>query len=191
MPPRSAWWARFATHPTSAVADEARRDERDVVEVRAAGERIVEHDLVAGPRRDPPTASIAAAHRRGHRAEVHRDVLGLHEQLAVGGEQRGRAVGALLDVRAVRGTPQHRAHLVGDAGEPRDQDLQRRRIEVAHARSSSRVTHPRAESRPARAAQPSGIHTVQSGSATTTPGPTTTRAVDGREVRRPSSGAGA
>ena len=38
--------------------------------------------------------------------------------------------------------PQHRAHLLGDAGEPRDQDLQRRRVE-AHDRS--RTNDPRAE----------------------------------------------
>ena len=57
-------------------------DERDVVEVRPARERVVEHELVAqagGDRR---------RHRRGHRPEVHRDVLGLGQQLAVGGEQR-------------------------------------------------------------------------------------------------------
>ena len=56
------------------------------------------------------------AHRCRHRAEVHGNVLGLHEQFAVGREQRGRAVGPLLDVRAERGAPEHRAHLVGDAG---------------------------------------------------------------------------
>ena len=60
-------------------------------------------------------------------------MLGLHEQLAVGGEQRGRAVGSLLDVRAERGTAQHRTHLVGHAGEAGDEDLERRRIERAHA----------------------------------------------------------
>ena len=100
---------------------------------------------------------MAAAHRRRHRAEVHRDVLGLHEQLAVGGEQRGRAVGPLLDVRAERGAAQHRAHLLGDAGEPRDQDLERRRIEHAHRRLQAPVDR--------RPRQPSGTHTVQSGSA--------------------------
>ena len=48
VPPRSAWWARFATQPTSAPSTKHRRDERDVVEVGAAGERVVEDDLVAG-----------------------------------------------------------------------------------------------------------------------------------------------
>jgi hypothetical protein len=36
--------------------------------------------------------------RRRHRAEVDGDVLGLHDQLAMGVEERGRAVAALLDV---------------------------------------------------------------------------------------------
>ena len=72
-------------------------------------------DLLAG--RDAAAERVdRGAHRRRHRAEVHGDVLGLHEQLAVGGEQRGRAVGPLLDVRAERGAAQHRAHLLGDAG---------------------------------------------------------------------------
>ena len=87
-----------------------------------------------GPRRSASGAPARAVDRRPdrrrHRSEVHRDVLGLGEQLAVGGEERRRAVGPLLDVRAERGPPQHRAHLVGHAGQARDQDLQRRRIEA-------------------------------------------------------------
>ena len=65
----------------------------------------------------PAAAVDRGAHRRRHRPEVHRDVLGLDEQLAGRGEQRGRAVGPLLDVGAERGAPQHRAHLLGDPGE--------------------------------------------------------------------------
>ena len=63
--------------------------------------------------------------------------------VAVGGEQRGRAVGALLDVRAVRGAPQHRTHLLGDAGEPRDQDLQRRRDRARPRPAPTRPAAPR------------------------------------------------
>ena len=43
-----------------AVVGERGRDERDVVEVRAARERVVDDDLVAGPRAATPHASIAA-----------------------------------------------------------------------------------------------------------------------------------
>ena len=190
IPPTSAWWARFATQPTSRSSTKHGRDERDVVEVRAAGERVVEHDLVAGPRCRRRHASIAARDRRRHRAEVHGDVLGLHEQLAGGGEQRGRAVGALLDVRAVRGAPQHRAHLVGDAGEPRDQHLQRRRVERAHGAHDAAAA-PTRRARAGSATQPSGTHTVQSGSATTVGTDDAACAVDAREVGRSSSGAAA
>jgi hypothetical protein len=59
--------------------------------VRAAGERVVDDDLVT--RRDlPPQERIEhGAHRHGHRTEVNRDVLGLRELLSVRGEQGGRA----------------------------------------------------------------------------------------------------
>ena len=51
-------------------------------------------------------------HRGRHRAEVHRDVLGLHDHLALGVEEGGGGVAALLDVRRVRRAHQHGAHLV-------------------------------------------------------------------------------
>ena len=71
-----------------AAVDEARRHESDVVEVGATGERVVEDDLLA--RRQLDAVCIdGGAHRRGHRAEMHGDVLGLHQQLAAGREQRG------------------------------------------------------------------------------------------------------
>ena len=84
---------------------------------------------------------------------MHGDVLGLNEQLARRSEQRRRAVGALLDVGAERRSAQDGAHLLGDAGEPGDQDLEGRRI---HAPPP-----------PTSAVQPSGTQTVQSGSAST------------------------
>ena len=65
------------------------------------------------------------------------------------------------------------------AGEPRDQDLQRGRVERAHRRVTGVRTH--APSGPGSATQPSGTHTVQSGSATTA-GPTTRRRVGRREL---------
>ena len=69
------------------------------------------------------------AHRRRHRAEMHGNVLGLHQQFAVRGEHRRRAIGALFDVGAERSAPQHGAHLGRDTREPRDEDLQGGRIE--------------------------------------------------------------
>ena len=116
------------------VVGERGRDERDVVQMRAAREGIVDDDLLAGP--DLGAARVdRGPHRRGHGTEMHGDVLGLREQRAVGREQRARTVGPLLDVRAVRGAAEHRAHLVGDTGEPRDPHLQRRRI---HLKSPAR-----------------------------------------------------
>ena len=47
-PPTSAWWARLATQPDEPAVDVARRHEGDVVEVGAAGERVVDHHLLAG-----------------------------------------------------------------------------------------------------------------------------------------------
>ena len=66
--------------PDQLPVDEARRHERDVVQVRAPGERIVQHDLVARARRLPARVD-GRPHRGRHRAEVHGDVLGLDEQL--------------------------------------------------------------------------------------------------------------
>ncbi len=171
MPPRSAWCARFAAQPTSSVVDEARRHERDVVEVRPPGERVVEHDLLTGPHAMFRGCVDRGVHGSGHRAEMHGNVLRLHEQIAVGGEQRGRAVGALLDVGAVRGAAQHTTHLLGDADEARDQHLQRGGVESHGPALRSRIQAP---SGPGSAVQPSGTQTVQSASATTC-GPTTRR----------------
>ncbi len=115
-----------------AVVGEARRHERDVVEMRATGERVVENDLVT---RSHPVAQRVdgGPHRSRHRPQMDRDVLRLGQQLPLGGEQRRRTVGPLLDVRRKGGTPQDRPHLVGDAREPRDEDPQRGRIETAAA----------------------------------------------------------
>ena len=112
--------------PTHQRAVEVRRGhERHVVEVGAALERVVHHDLVS---RSQPHAAREpidhGTHRRGHRAQVHGDVLRLHELLPCCVEQGGRAVGPLLDVRAERGTPKDRTHLVRNALETPDQHRQ-------------------------------------------------------------------
>ena len=133
----------------------------------AARERVVEDDLLAGGDAVEAEGVDGGAHRCRHRAEVHGDVLGLHEQLAVGGEEGGRAVGPLLDVGREGGAPQDGAHLLGHAGELGDQDLERRRIHDPPP--------------PTSAVHPSGTQTVQSGSASTA-GP------GGRLGRRPAAG---
>ena len=76
-----------------------------------------------------PGLGLALDHRGdrlGHRAEVDGDVLGLGDHRALGVEQRGRAVAALLDVGGVGAADQHRARLLGDArqraGEDREGD---------------------------------------------------------------------
>jgi hypothetical protein len=91
--------------------------------VGPAGERVVEHHLSS--RRDVVAEGVdGGPHAGGHRPQVHGDVLGLDEHLAVGGEERGRAVRALFDVGAEGGAPQDRPHLLGDARQPGDEHLQ-------------------------------------------------------------------
>ena len=141
---------------------EGGRHDGDVGQVGAAGVGIVE---------DPRDARgvVAVAHggdRGGHRAEVHRYVLGLHDHLAGGVEERRRAVAALLDVGAVGRAHQHGAHLLARGAQRAGRDLQGDGID-AHARSSTSV--PVSSVVPL---QPSGTTSVASGSATTV-GPVT------------------
>ena len=100
--------------------------------MRAAAERVVED-----PRR--ARGVILGKHRlhgRGHRAEVNRDVLRLHDHLAGGIEQRGRGVAALLDVRRVRRADQRGAHLLARSAQRARDDLQLDRIDRAHPASA-------------------------------------------------------
>ena len=136
---------RTVRRPSDDLAfDERRGDERDVVEVRAARERIVDDDLVARGEPLPSREEFEdRTHRCRHRAEVHGDVLGLHELLASGVEERRGAVGPLLDVRAERRPAQHGAHLVCDALEPPDQHRQPGRIERHQLRPLRSKPRPR------------------------------------------------
>ena len=96
--------------PRGGEAELRPRDERDVGQMRAAGVGVVEDEDVVG-------AWVAGDHRgdrRGHRAQVHRNVLGLGDHPAGRIEDRGRAVAALLDVRREGGPDQRRAHLLRD-----------------------------------------------------------------------------
>ena len=106
--PTSAWWARLAANPISSPSWNS--GEITVMSGRWVPPRYGSLRIQASPGR-----VLLAEHRRhrgGHRAEVHGDVLGLHDHLALGVEQGGGGVAALLDVRRVRRAHQHRAHLV-------------------------------------------------------------------------------
>jgi hypothetical protein len=95
-------------------------DERDVGEVRASGERIVEHEDVGSLR-------VVLHDRRDrirHRAEVDRDVLGLRDHAAALVEERRGAVAPLLDVGGERGADERGAHLLGDGPEGVSENLE-------------------------------------------------------------------
>ena len=73
---------RAVRHPADlpTITVEHRRDHRDVVEVGAPGERVVDHDMVTGL--EPTAVGVdGRPHRGGHRAQVHGDVLGLRQQV--------------------------------------------------------------------------------------------------------------
>ena len=107
---------------------EDRRDHRDVGEVRPAPIGVVE---------DPRAAGLLVLvhdrlHRRGHRPEVHGDVLGLHHHPPALVEQRGRRVAPLLDVRRVRRAHEHGAHLLARRPQPAEHHLQGDRVQLTH-----------------------------------------------------------
>ena len=110
--------ARGETQQAPALEDG--RYDGDVGQVRPAGERVVE-DVGA-----PLAVLLAEDCRDGvrHRSEVDGDVLRLHHHLAVGVEERGRGVAALLDVRRVRRADQNRAHLLARRTQRAAQNLE-------------------------------------------------------------------
>ncbi len=92
------------------TADVHGRDQRDVREVGAAVERVVQRRHVAGRERAELVEGGPDAH--GHGAEVHRHVVAHGHGLAGGVEEGARVVPALLDVRRVGRASQRRAHLL-------------------------------------------------------------------------------
>ena len=94
------------------AVDEHRRDQRHVVEMGAARERVVDHHLLARSARSPD-ASIAAATDAGIEPRCTGMCSAWASSSPAAVNTRRRAVGPLLDVGAERGAPQHRAHLVG------------------------------------------------------------------------------
>src|SRR6185437_15982174 len=70
-------------------------------------------------------------------AEMHRDVLGLAQRVALGVEQRGRTVPPLLDVGGVAGPHQRLAHLLGDRGEGAADHLDGDRIDARNVHADA------------------------------------------------------
>ena len=130
--------------------------ERDVGQVVAAGERVVEGEHVTGAR----IAGSHPAHRLRHGAEMHRDVLGLRDQAPVGVEQRRGAVPALFDVGGVGGPDEHLAHLLGDAGQRRGQHRQRHRVHGGAGLRGGRVAAGCGGGRPSGPLQDEGADLV-------------------------------
>ena len=94
-------------------------DERDVGEMRAAGEGIVDDVDLAGLR----VAGENGGDGLGHGAEVDGDVLGLDDHAAALVEEGGRAVAPLLDVGREGRADQHGAHLLRNGAELRAKNL--------------------------------------------------------------------
>ena len=135
----------------AAGAVEHGRDDRDVRQVRAAVVRIVDHVGVAGLH----AAGVLADHRLdrlAHRAEVHRHVRRVGDQVALGVEQRAREVEPLLDVDGVGGVLQPHAHLLGDRHEEVVEHLQHHRVDVGADRQRASAAAGCASARGGRAA---------------------------------------
>ena len=104
------------------------RDDRDVRQVRAAVERRVQDEDVAFLH-----ARVQPDHRAdgfGHGAEMHRHMRRVRHQAAIRGEQGAGEIQTLLDVHAVGGVGERRAHLLGDVHEEVVEDLQHHRIRI-------------------------------------------------------------
>ena len=74
--------------------------------------------------------------RRGHRPEMHGDVLGLRHHLAAGVEERARGVAALLDVGRVRGAHEQRPHLLARGVQRSHHERQLDPVRAAHERTT-------------------------------------------------------
>ena len=117
-----------------------RRDDGDVGQVRAAVVRVVERVHVAALHR----AGVARDHgldRLAHRAEVHRHVRRVGDQVAVGVEEGAREVEPLLDVHRVGRVLQLQAHLLGDVHEEVVEDLEQDRIDRRADRAPRLARH--------------------------------------------------
>ena len=112
------------------LPDEHRRDDVDVGQMRAAAVvRIVGDELVARLDLGERIALQYLVDCADHRAQVYRHALRQRDDLALRVKYRGRAVGALLDVRRERGAHQGRAHLLGGREQVARDDFRLDRID--------------------------------------------------------------
>ena len=111
---------------------EHRRDDRDVRQMRAAVERVVQRDHVARLQRGAAIVQHGA-HAFAHRAEMHRHVRRVRHQEALGVEDGAGEVQPLLDVDAHRRVLQHRTGLLGHVHEQVVEQLEQHRIGPAAA----------------------------------------------------------
>ena len=122
--------------------------------------RVVQHVHIAGLH----AARVARDHgldALAHRAQVHRHVRRVGDQVAFGVEQRAAEVQPLLDVDRVRGVLQLQPHLLGDVHEQVVEHLQQHRVDgCARCKLNSArrnpLQHQMVKSRQAGA--PAGLH---------------------------------
>ena len=100
------------------AVDEDRFGQHDVGQVRAAAFiGVVAAEHVAGPHLRDRVALHDVRDQAEEAAEMHRDVLGLAQRVAVDVEQGGGAIAAFLDVGGVGGADQGLAHFLDDGGQ--------------------------------------------------------------------------
>src|SRR5580693_1995642 len=132
--------------------------------MRTAREGIVQRRDVAAPETE---IRDCGPHREGSRAEMHRNMRGLCDQLAARVENRAREIVPLLDVGGERGLAEHDPHLVGNRSKAIVHHRQRDRIEFHRAASNCRL--PKSSTRKVN----SGATYAVELSSTTTIGPRT------------------
>ncbi len=129
--------------------DEDRLGQHDVGQMRGAALiGIVADEDVAGAYAADGMSLHYVRQEFEETTEVHRDVLGLAERLAMHVEERRRAIATFLDVGRIAGAHQCFAHLLGDRGESAADDFDGDRIDRCPVRGSDeRVSHAASSTR--------------------------------------------
>ena len=119
------------------VVVEDRFGKHDVGQMGAAAfVSVIAHEDIARPDVLHRIALQNVRNDADETAEMHRDVLGLAERVALSVEQGGRAIAALLDVRGIAGPNQRLAHLLHNRRQRAADDLDRDRVDLGHGASS-------------------------------------------------------
>ena len=103
-----------------------RRDDGHIGQVRAAAIRIVRDEHIA--RLHCRVVGDDLLDRLAHRAQMHRNVRRIDDQIALRREDRATEIEPLLHVHAHRRIAERDAHLLGDGREVVVEDLQEDRI---------------------------------------------------------------